>query len=106
MDEQRRPLAALTTQVQKVSDLYAARFGINRDTLWHLSKMTEELGEVRAAFLNASGRGRERGGGDSDLGAELADLLAFVLLFARAEGIDLDAALERKWLTHLADNTN
>jgi len=30
--------------VQKVSDLYAARFGMSRDATWHLAKLVEEMG--------------------------------------------------------------
>lgn len=32
---------------------------------------------------------------------EAADVLAMLLLFARHNDIDLDAALERKWFSHL-----
>ena len=34
-------------------------------------------------------------------GNEAADLLAFLLLYARHNCIDLDAALERKWFSYL-----
>ena len=32
---------------------------------------------------------------------EAADVLAMLMLFARNNGIDLDAALERKWFQYL-----
>jgi len=106
MAEPSRALSDLSDRAQKVSDIYAARFGINRDALWHLCKMTEELGEVHAAYLNTTGRGRARAGGGDNLGDELADLLAFVLLFARSQEINLDEALDRKWFCHLSDTSN
>jgi len=39
----------LTEMVAAVSDTYAARFGITRDDLWHLAKISEEVGELNAA---------------------------------------------------------
>ena len=32
---------------------------------------------------------------------EMADVFAYILLFADAEGIDLAEALEKKWFTYL-----
>lgn len=97
-------LGELTDRVAQVSDIYAARFGIERDALWRLAKLTEEVGELNAAYLNATGRGRDRGDGADPRQAvedEAADVLAMLLIFARAEGIDLEAALIRKWFKHL-----
>ncbi|MEY9163418.1 NTP pyrophosphatase (non-canonical NTP hydrolase) [Sinorhizobium fredii] len=49
----------------------------------------------------ASGRGRKRGAPIEELrrslADETADLLGHVLLFAHNNGIDLAAAIERKW---------
>ncbi len=94
------PLAELAEDVGRVSDLYAARFGVRRDADWALLKLQEELGELAQAHLRLSGRGRgeasEQGRAD-----EAADVLCMLLLYARAHGIDLDAAVRRKWLAHL-----
>ena len=100
-----RSLGELTELVAEVSDTYAARNDIARDDDWHVLKLQEELGELTAEYLKTTGRGRLKG---ADAGTirlaledETADVLAMLLLFARNNGIDLDAALERKWFKHL-----
>ena len=103
-------LAEIGERVTAVSDIYAARFRIERDELWHLGKLTEELGELNAAFLQLSGRGRTRGHAPEELRrnleSEAADLLAHLLLFARQQKIDLEAALRDKWFSHLTEETD
>jgi NTP pyrophosphatase (non-canonical NTP hydrolase) len=100
-----RSLADLSVLVQRVSDIYAGRNGVRRDDDWFILKLQEELGELTAEHLRLTGRGRHK---DMDASAivvarenEAADLLATLLLYARHNGIDLDAALERKWFVHL-----
>lgn len=90
-------LQALT---RRISDIYAERFGVERDATWYLGKMTEELGEVTAAWLKLNGQGCGEGSREA-LTEELADLLGFVLLFADWQGIDPGAALRRKWGKYL-----
>tara|TARA_R110002020_G_scaffold6117_2_gene25516 strand:- start:364 stop:681 length:318 start_codon:yes stop_codon:yes gene_type:complete len=101
-----RDLAALSDLVARVSDIYAQRHDINRDADWYLLKLQEELGELTAEYLKLSGRGRLKDAGPAAIrGAledETADVLAMVLLFARDRGIDLEAALQRKWFSHLS----
>ena len=103
-----RTLAELTEGVARVSDRYARVFSIERDGDWYLLKLQEELGELTAEVLKASGRGRR---GDvtgaaiaEKLADEAADLLGSLLLFARHHGVDLEAALARKWLARLEED--
>lgn len=100
-----RSLAELTALVARVSDMYVAETGVRRDDDWYALKMQEELGELIAEHLRLSGRGRRKDMTDPEITArrddEAADLLAMVLLFARHNGIDLDAALDRKWFSYL-----
>jgi NTP pyrophosphatase (non-canonical NTP hydrolase) len=100
-----RGLAELTSLVAEVSDTYAARNDIARDDDWYLLKLQEELGELAAEYLKSTGRGRLKGADPVTIRAamedEAADVLAMLLLFARHNGIDLDAALERKWFQYL-----
>lgn len=91
----------LSDLAEQIAALYAERFGVERDATWYLGKMTEELGEVTSAYLKLHGQGRGEGT-HTDLEDEVADLLGFVLLFARWQGIDAGAALERKWGAYLA----
>jgi NTP pyrophosphatase (non-canonical NTP hydrolase) len=91
--------------VAGVSDIYAARTGVRRDQDWYALKLQEELGELTAEYLRLTGRGRLSGAAPEAvadaLADEAADLLATLLLFARHNGIDLEAALARKWFKHL-----
>ena len=100
-----RSLSELSDLVAEVSDTYAARNDIARDADWYLLKIQEELGELAAEYLKTTGRGRLKGAGPAAirqaLEDEAADVLAMLLLFARDNRIDLDAALERKWFQYL-----
>lgn len=100
-----RGLPELGALVARVSDIYAERNHIARDDDWYMLKLQEELGELTAEYLRASGRGRLKGAGAEAvrmaLEDEAADVLAMLLLFARDNDIDLDAALERKWFKYL-----
>jgi len=86
----------LTKLAEQVSEAYAQSFDICRDPAWYLGKMTEELGEVTAAYLKLAGQGRGEGSRE-DLEDEVADLLGFLLLFASWQGIDSAKTLRRKW---------
>ena len=100
-----RDLPELGHLVARVSDRYAELFDIARDDDWYLLKLQEELGELTAEYLRSSGRGRMKGADATTvrtaLEDEAADVLAMLLLFARNNGIDLDAALDRKWFKYL-----
>ena len=95
-------LAALADRLEAISVGYAEREGIARDDDWFLLKLVEELGELTQVQLGRSGRSKPRGFSreelDSKLAEECADVLGHVLLFARRHGVDLDAALDAKWL--------
>lgn len=100
-----RSLSELMPLVAEVSDTYASRNDIARDDDWYLLKLQEELGELAAEYLKSTGRGRLKGADAATvrraLEDEAADVLAMLLLFARHNRIDLDAALERKWFQYL-----
>ena len=98
-------LVEATELVEKVSDIYARRCDIRRDDDWYALKLQEEAGELVAAWLKLTGRGRI-GQSDSttlrtNLEDETADLLAQLLLFAAHNDIDIEAALGRKWFGYL-----
>jgi NTP pyrophosphatase (non-canonical NTP hydrolase) len=94
-------LKALQADVLRISDIYAAEHGIDRAKNgpgdWALLKLQEELGELTAEHLRMSGRAR----GEADaskLGDEAADVLGMLLIYCDSAGIDLEAAMQRKWL--------
>lgn len=104
-------LPALGERVEAVSALYARKFDVERDADWFMLKLTEEVRELTQAFLVATGRTRPRGGPEtsvpdgaaSPLADEVADVLAHLLLLARSQGVDVEAAVRRKWLAWEAD---
>lgn len=95
-------LNELSDAVAAVSDRYARAHGIERDEAWYLLKLHEEVGELTQAFLMSTGRARDKGLDATELRAgleaEMADVLCQVLLLARHQGVDLEAAVGEKWL--------
>ncbi len=82
------------------------KFDVHRDATWYLGKLTEELGEVHAAYLKSAGQGRcdkPAAAQRRDLEDETADLFGFLMVFASWQNIDLEAAFERKWGAYLPD---
>ncbi|MEO3889610.1 pyrophosphatase [Nonomuraea sp. B5E05] len=97
-------LRRLSDEVESVSQRYADKLGIERDDVWFLLKLQEEVGELTQAFLMRTGRARTKGRTEDELDAgyraELADVLCHVVLLARHHGVDLQAEIDRKWLVH------
>lgn len=95
-------LKTLQADVLRISDIYAAEHGIDRSGDWALLKVQEELGELTAEHLRMSGRAR--GAADADkLGDEAADVLGMLLIYCQGAGVDIEAAMQRKWLHWLED---
>jgi len=93
-------LAGLTADVLRISDIYAAEHDIDRDRDWALLKLQEELGELTAEHLRLTGRARGTPD-DQALGDEAADVLGMLLIYCARSGIDLETAMQRKWLKWL-----
>ncbi|MCM2294503.1 pyrophosphatase [Allorhizobium sp. BGMRC 0089] len=91
----------LMEKFEAASARYAETHGLVRDRDWFLLKLAEEAGEVLQVANRLSGRSRSKGMTEAEirsmLADETADLLGHVLLFARHHGLDLEAAIERKW---------
>ncbi|MGO4408945.1 MULTISPECIES: phosphoribosyl-ATP pyrophosphohydrolase [unclassified Brevundimonas] len=93
-------IADLKADVLRISDIYAREHAINRDRDWALLKLQEELGELTKEHLRLTGRAR--GAPDETaLGDEAADVLGMLLIYCDRAGIDLEAAMQRKWLKWL-----
>lgn len=92
-------LNALADRLEAISSAYAATYAIDRSGDWFLLKVQEEMGEMTQAWLTKTGRSRRNDEeGAAHLPAEVADVFCQLLLFARAAGVDLDAAVRDKWL--------
>lgn len=94
-------LKALGDQFEAASKRYAAANEVERDPDWFVLKMHEEIGELTQVWNKLTNRGRKHGRSEEELklalADETADLLGHVLLFAHQNGLDLSAAIERKW---------
>ena len=87
----------LSEKVARISDLYAKEHGIDRSGDWAILKLQEELGELTAEHLRVSGRAR----GSADpkaLADEAADVLGMLLIYCDRAGIDIEQAMQDKWL--------
>lgn len=89
----------LAARLERISAAYAAAHDIDRSGDWFVLKVQEEMGEMTQAYLTRSGRSRRAPeDGEVALPREVADVFCQLLLFARAAGVDLDAAVRDKWL--------
>ena len=98
-------LTELADKAERASSNYARVNGIERDGDWYLMKIQEEAGELLAEHLRATGRGRAGGKSPQEIRValenEAADLLGQLLCYCKHHGIDLEAAIDRKWFVHL-----
>lgn len=98
-------LQELADSVERVSSAYVATHAINRDNDWFMFKLQEELGEATQKYLMLTGRARTKGLSSEEIRAsfedELADVLGHLLLLSKHMDVDLEKALERKWLSYL-----
>lgn len=95
-------IRGLTEDVERVSQRYAEKFGIERDDTWFVLKLQEEVGELIQSYLMFAGKARTKGKTaeeiQSEFRKEVADVLCQTLLLARFYGIDLEREVEDKWL--------
>lgn len=98
-------LKKLTHELEKVAVIYAKKYKIKRTGDWYVMKIQEELGELTAAYLKLTKRGRTKKKTRKELEEnfkeEFADVLSMLLLFAKNQKIDMDKALQEKWLHYL-----
>lgn len=92
----------LMGEVEKVSQAYAGKFGIERDSDWFILKLQEELGELIQSYLMMIGQARTKDKTPEELRAdfnkEVADVFCHVLLLAKHHRVDLDTEVADKWL--------
>ena len=92
-------LDAFSDRLKAISDRYGRVYDVDRGGDWHLLKVQEEMGELTQAYLAMTGRSRRAPEtARHDVAMEMADVMCMLILMARAEGIDLNAAIAEKWL--------
>jgi len=82
---------------------YGELQGISIDEEFVMLKLTEEVGEFNQALLTKKGKCREvkrvsEDQAHENLSIELADVAGMALLCAHVLEIDLEEAIERKWI--------
>lgn len=98
-------LSELSEKVARISDIYAAEHGIDRSGDWAILKLQEELGELTAEHLRLSGRARGEPS-EQALADEAADVLGMLLIYCDRAGIDIEQAIQDKWLHWLTPKTD
>ena len=95
-------LRQLEQELEDVSERYAETNGIERDSNWYTLRLHEEVGELTQAYLMKMGQARSKSLSqvqiEENFKAEIADVFAHVLLLARHHGVDIEGAVEDKWL--------
>jgi len=95
-------LKKLSRDIESVSKKYSVKFGIKRDGQWFVLKLQEEMGELIQSYLMMTGKGRGKGQNANEIkenfNHEVADVFSHILLLARYFKIDLEKAIEEKWL--------
>src|SRR5258708_1128338 len=93
---------AVSQAVEHVSQIYAEKFGIERDATWFILKLQEEMGELIQSYLMLAGKARSKGKSPeeirSEFNQEVGDVFCHTLLLARFYDIDLEKVVEEKWL--------
>ena len=85
-------------EAQARVDAWIRQYGVRYfSELTNMAVLTEEVGEVARVIARRYGDQSSKPGDDLDLADELADVLWVVMCLANQTGIDLDAALERKF---------
>ncbi|GAA2175837.1 hypothetical protein GCM10009846_27280 [Agrococcus versicolor] len=95
-------LGELARRIDAISARYAQIYGFERDGDWLLLKVQEEVGELAQAWLAKTGRQRDKGLTateiDERFALEVADAIGMLLAFAQVTGVDVERAMDAKWL--------
>ncbi len=99
-------ITEITAKAKKVMDLYKADYpDVKMDRDFLPFKITEEWGECLQTYLMLTDRGRQKGKSKDEIkemfSQEIADVFAYILLFADSEGIDPVEAINKKWFSYL-----
>ncbi len=90
--------------IMKVAETYTKRFGVVVDQDFAFLKLHEEVGEFAKAVLIHRKKSRPEKHMTEDeskemLAGELADIVGMAIINANLLGIDLQKAIEDKWLS-------
>ncbi len=99
-------LKTITEKAKEVMKKYREEYpDVKMDRDYFPFKITEEWGECLQAYLMLTDRGRQKGKSKEEIrnefSKEIADVFAYLLLFADAEGVDPIEAINKKWFSYL-----
>ncbi|SFS10983.1 hypothetical protein SAMN04487783_1493 [Agrococcus baldri] len=98
----RMEMRATAQQIDAISRRYAEIYGFERSADWLVLKLQEEVGELVQAYLAKTGRQRDKGHSPEEIdrryALELADAVGMLLALAEATGVDIEQAIDDKWL--------
>ena len=93
----------LISKIEAVSQKYAKQYKIKRNPSWFILKLQEEMGELTQSYLMMKGKARSKNKSKreirSDFEKELADVFCHVLLLAHSNTINIEKAVDEKWLS-------
>ena len=93
----------LIRKIEAVSKTYAEQYKIQRGPSWYFLKLQEEMGELTQSYLMLKGKGRSKNKSKevlrTDFEKEVADVFCHILLLARSNTVDIEKAVDEKWLS-------
>lgn len=96
-------LQDLMRKIEAVSQKYATQYKIKRSPSWYILKLQEEMGELTQSYLMLKGKGRSKNKTKrelrEDFEKEMADVFCHVLLLAKSNTVDIEKAVDDKWLS-------
>jgi len=108
MEGERATIHLPIQQIEEVSREYAETVGIDRDAVYFLLKLHEEIGELTQAFMMLHQMSRQKGQNSEQIQkafrAEIADALCHLLLLAHHHQVDIEGAIKEKWLRYLSED--
>ena len=93
----------LIRKIEAVSQKYSKQYKIKRSSSWFILKLQEEMGELTQSYLMMKGKARTKNKSKKEIRGEfekeLADVFCHVLLLAKSNTVDIEKAVDEKWLS-------
>lgn len=97
----------ISKKIQRIQKSYGEAFGVKITHDWILLKLQEEFGEMTQQYMIMQGRHRKKPASSEDaklkLAEEIADVVGLLLLLGEELNIDIEKAINDKWLPYLKD---
>lgn len=89
--------------IEENASKYQKKYGVDIDATFALLKLTEEIGELSEAYLTYTKKSRpEKFVSEEDaknnVAKEIADVVGVAIILAGLLNIDLEKAIDKKWI--------